>query len=83
MNSMIKISKIVFIGLLVCSCNAMTETSQEFSPKNYREFHEWVKGKENWVIDTLFAGISGAALRYEHGCVLDYDHAEDSMGIQQ
>lgn len=81
MNSMIKISKIVFIGLLVCSCNAMTETSQEVSPKNYREFHEWVKGKEYWLIDTLFAGISGAALRYEHGCVLDYDHAEDSMGV--
>ena len=81
MNSMIKLSNIVFIGLLVCSCNTMTETSQEVSPKNYREFHEWVKGKEYWLIDTIFAGIGSVDLRYKHGCVLDYDHAVDSMGV--
>lgn len=64
--------KIYRIVLILCilfgSCTPKTHINQSRGDEN--EFYNNIYGKEEWFVDTLFAGISSVDLRYEHGYVM-------------
>lgn len=67
-------TKLILICVIfcVCACNSAQQVSEEEFTPGYREFYTFAKGRENWLIDTLFYGVNSACYRYKDGCLFEY-----------
>ena len=60
-------SLLVCVVFCICACGSTPQVSEEEFTPRYGEFYSFAKGRETWLIDTIFLGVSSVNLRYEHG----------------
>ncbi len=70
-------TKLILICVIfcICACSSVQQVSEEEFTPRYREFYDYAQGRETWLIDTIFLGVSSVNLRYEHGGVFYFNQS--------
>lgn len=61
----------MILFLYSCGCNRQISENDTYS--SYSDFYNFIYNREDWLIDTLFYNLSSIDLRYDNGCICQFE----------